>query len=55
MRRENIAKATKRFLDALIEGENINFVWEELQTDLGLNDSDLQRALEAAEDEEAAL
>lgn len=55
MRRENIAKATKRFLDALVEGENINFVWEELKTDLELNDSDLQRALEAAEDEELTL
>ena len=55
MRRENIAKATERFLTALLEGENIDFVWEELKEELQLNDADLQRALESAEDEESTL
>ena len=54
MRHKNITKATSRFLTALLEGENIDFVWQELQVELGLNDADLQRALESAEDQESA-
>jgi hypothetical protein len=54
MRNKELIKATNRFLTALIEGDNINAVWEELKSELSLNDADLQRALERAEDAEAA-
>ena len=45
--------AVQRFLDALRSGESIEPIWEELQELHGLNDPDLQRALQRAETLEA--
>jgi hypothetical protein len=54
MRKHELSLATNRFLTALIEGDNINAIWDELLQELSLNEADLQRALERAEDAEAA-
>jgi len=41
--------AVQKFLDALLEGESIEAVWEELAELHGINGADLQRALQRAE------
>lgn len=45
--------AVRRFLETLLEGDSIEVTWEELLEDGELNDADLQRALQRAEDLEA--
>jgi hypothetical protein len=41
--------AVQKFLDALQEGDSIEAVWAELAELHGINDADLQRALQRAE------
>jgi hypothetical protein len=45
--------AVQKFLTALLEGDSIEAVWEELSELHGINAADLQRALQRAEDLEA--
>lgn len=45
--------AVQRFLTALLEGDSIDAIWEDLIDTTDLNDADLQRAVQRAEDLEA--
>jgi hypothetical protein len=45
--------AVQRFLEALREGDSIDALWEEILDEGALNDADLQRAVQRAEDLEA--
>lgn len=53
MRTESLEVAVNRFLTALLEGDSIEGVWEELSELRGINAADLQRALQRAEALEA--
>ena len=53
MRTESLEVAVSRFLTALLEGDSIEGVWEELAELRGINAADLQRALQRAEALEA--
>ena len=53
MRTESLEVAVSRFLTALLEGDSIEGVWEELAELRGINAADLQRALHRAEALEA--
>jgi hypothetical protein len=45
--------AVRRFLKVLQEGDSIEALWEEILDEGDLNDADLQRAVQRAEDLEA--
>jgi hypothetical protein len=53
MRTASLEVAVNRFLTALLEGDSIEGVWEELAELRGINAADLQRALQRAEALEA--
>lgn len=53
MRTAAFEVAVGKFLTALQEGDSIEAVWEALAEVHGINDADLQRALQRAEDLEA--
>jgi hypothetical protein len=53
MRTAAFEVAVGKFLTALLEGDSIEAVWEELAEVHGINDADLQRALQRAENLEA--
>lgn len=53
MRTAAFEVAVGKFLTALQEGDSIEAVWETLAEVHGINDADLQRALQRAEDLEA--
>lgn len=53
MRNEKFGVAVNRFLDALRNGDSFEALWEELLEDGTLNDADLHRALQRAEQIEA--
>jgi hypothetical protein len=53
MRTAAFEVAVGKFLTAIQEGDSIEAVWETLAEVHGINDADLQRALQRAEDLEA--
>jgi hypothetical protein len=50
MRNELFDIAVDRFVTAFEEGENLESAWEEVVEMTGLNDADIQRAVDRARD-----